>query len=154
MNKVLKYNQTSAKQFGNEVYVDVKMESAPFNTSRASDPMLKYRIQRNVNVNAVKNSIRNIFTWIPGERILNPEFGNKLRLYLYEGITDFNVEKIVSEIRHCVLEWEPRVQIVEIANVSSIDETEDNTVHLQIRYTISGLTDEQFAYDFYTDKPV
>lgn len=116
--------------------------------------MLKYRIQRNVNVNAVKNSIRNIFTWIPGERILNPEFGNKLRLYLYEGITDFNVEKIVSEIRHCVLEWEPRAQIVEIANVSSIDETEDNTVHLQIRYTISGLTDEQFAYDFYADKPV
>ena len=44
MNKVLKYNQTSAKQSGNEVYVDVKMESAPFNTSRASDPTLKYRI--------------------------------------------------------------------------------------------------------------
>jgi len=46
----------------------------------------KYRLGKLVNVKAVTNSIHNIFTWTPGERILNPEFGSRLKKYLYEGI--------------------------------------------------------------------
>ena len=34
-----------------------------------------------------------------------------LRRYLYEPITDENQERIVAEIRSCVLRWEPRVVI-------------------------------------------
>ena len=48
------------------------------------------KVDKLVNVNAIKNSLHNIFSWTPGERILNPEFGSKLRKLLYEGITDFN----------------------------------------------------------------
>ena len=67
------------------------------------------KLQKLVNVNAIKNSIHNIFSWTPGERILNPEFGSNLRKLLYEGITDFNQEQIIAEIRHSVSQWEPRV---------------------------------------------
>ena len=42
-----------------------------------------FKLEKNINVNAIKQSIKNIFSWIPGERIINPEFGSKLRSYLY-----------------------------------------------------------------------
>ena len=93
----------------NEVYKDVSMlsEHKFHNSVFLSDK----KIGNLVNVNAIKNSLHQIFTWIPGERILLPEFGSNLRKLLYEGITDFNVERIMVEIRHCISEWEPRVEI-------------------------------------------
>lgn len=66
------------------------------------------KIAKSVNVKAVRNSIHNIFTWIPGERILLPEFGSRLYLMLYEGITPLTEERIIAEIRSCMTEWEPR----------------------------------------------
>jgi len=51
-----------------------------------------YMLNRLANVNAIRNSLHNIFSWIPGERVLLPEFGSNLRKLLYEGITDYNVE--------------------------------------------------------------
>lgn len=101
-----------------------------------------------VNVRAVQNSLHQIFTWIPGERIINPEFGSNLRRYLYEGITDQNIEAIVAEIRHCVSKWEPRVVVDKVVNVQSMDDTENNTVRLDVVYHIIGLDDEQFRYTY------
>ena len=77
----------------------------------------KYNVGKLVNVNAVQNSLHQIFTWIPGERVINPEFGSKIRTYLYEGITDQNIEAITAEIYQCVSEWEPRVVIDRVVNV-------------------------------------
>jgi len=37
---------------------------------------------------------------------------------------------------------------VKIYNVSTIDDTEDNTIHLQVVFTIPGLDDEQYTYSF------
>ena len=103
----------------------------------------RYKIDKNVDVRAVQGSIHNIFSWIPGERILNPEFGSNLRKLLYEGITQFNVEQIMAEIRHCVSIWEPRVQITRVVNVGTSEDTEDNVVHIDVQYTIPGLTQDQ-----------
>ena len=108
------------------------------------------QINKLVNVNAIRNSLDNIFSWTPGERILNPEFGTNLRKLLYEGITDFNVEQIVAEIKHAVAQWEPRVQVANIVDVSTTEDHENNTVHLKVIYTIPGLSDQQFAYDYVT----
>lgn len=66
------------------------------------------KVSKSVNVRAVRNSLHNIFTWIPGERILLPEFGSRLYTLLYEGITQLTEEQIIAEIRSCVTEWEPR----------------------------------------------
>ena len=79
---------------------------------------------------------------MPGERILNPEFGNTLHRLLYNGITEYNQEQIIAEIRRCISEYEPRVEFVEIRNVSTIDDIENNTIHLEIIYTIPSLNEE------------
>ena len=103
----------------------------------------KLKVGTLADVNAVRNSLHQIFTWVPGERILLPECGSNLRLLLYEGITDYNVERIMAEIRHCVTQWEPRVVIQKVVNASTVDDTEDNVVHIEVLYTIPGLTDDQ-----------
>lgn len=110
----------------------------------------KKKIARNVNIRAVQNSIDNIFTFIPGEKILDPEFGNKVRRYLYDGITQFNEEQIVAEIRRCLVQYEPRVQLKKVVNVSDVHDTENNTIALNIYYTIDGIEDRVYnkQYEF------
>ncbi len=112
----------------------------------------KWRVSKLVNVKAVQNSLKNIFTWIPGERILNPEFGSKLKQYLYQGIVPETSEQIVAEIKHCVSEWEPRVSITSVVDASTVDDHEDNTIHLEIKYTIPELSDEEYSYSFYYNR--
>lgn len=131
-----------------EKWKDISMTSKT-STDGQGQPCLK--VSKSVNIQAVKNSIRNIFTWIPGERILLPEFGSKLYMLLYEGITQITEERIISEIRQCMTEWEPRASIVEIRNVSTVDDTEDNVIHIDVVFTIPSLSDEQYVYSFVYD---
>ena len=71
-----------------------------------------------------------------------------MKIYLYEGITDYNVDQIVSEINSCVSKWEPRVRITDIDYDENVDDVEDNTVHLIIKYVMPELSDEEFSYSF------
>ena len=123
-----------------EVYRDISMISDKNNGN--------YKISKDVNVKAVFNSLHNIFTWMPGENILYPDFGSRLRKMLYEQITDYNVEQIVAEIRGVVLKYEPRVNIIKVVNVSDINDTENNTVRLDIIFTIPSLSNEQYNYSY------
>ena len=140
-NKVINLgNQTKASQENLEVYRDISMISDKVNGN--------FKISKDVNVKAVFNSLHNIFTWIPGENILVPDFGSRLRKMLYEQITEYNVEQIVAEIRGVVLKYEPRVNIIKVVNVSDINDTENNTVRLDIIFTIPSLGNEQYNYSY------
>lgn len=170
-NKVLTFgNSEKEKQLqSNEVYKDLSMvarqASKTMKAAKEKQPFLfaagqvndiktvttySSKVDKLVNVNAIKNSLHNIFSWTPGERILNPEFGSRLRKLLYEGITDFNQEQIIAEIRNSVSQWEPRVRIDDIVKLTSTDDVENNTVYLRVIYSIPSLTKEQFYYDYST----
>lgn len=75
-------------------------------------------------------------------------------MLLYQGITPETEEAIVAEIQHSVSEWEPRVRISKVVNVSKVDDTEQNTIKLEIWYTVPSLSDEQFKYTYSTDERV
>lgn len=109
-NVVLKISggETGIADENLEVYRDVSMFAAP-NMSGKKGRL--HRVAKLVNVKAVQNSIRQIFTWIQGERVLNPEFGSRLRYLLYEQLTPQNQEAVAAEVSHCVSEWEPRADI-------------------------------------------
>lgn len=133
-----------------EKYKDISMTAKTVANVNGSNAL---KVNKSVNVQAIKNSLKNIFTWIPGERILLPEFGSKLHMLLYEGITQLTEERIIAEIRGCVTEWEPRVQIVDIRNISTVDNTEDNTICIDVVFTIPSLSDEEYVYSFTYDVP-
>ena len=105
-----------------------------------------YKVRELVNVDAIRNSLKQIFTWIPGERVINPTFGSNVRLYIYEQLTDLNQERITAEIRQCVTQWEPRVSIEKIQILTDVDDAENSTSRVQVVFKVIGLNDEQFSY--------
>jgi phage baseplate assembly protein W len=62
-----------------------------------------------------------------------------LQKFLYEPITEDNQERIVAEIKSCVIKWEPRVIVDRIVKSTSINDIENNTVKLDIYFTVKGL---------------
>lgn len=122
-----------------EIFKDISLESSynkNFNT---------FKVERNVNVDAVRNAIRNIFTWLPGERILDPEFGNTVVRHLYNGINTYNSEQIVAEINRLVEKYEPRAEIDSIINENRVQDTENNTIELKIVWHVRGFSNQKFT---------
>jgi len=50
------------------------------------------------------------------------------------------------------LRWEPRVNIISVIPVDSIPDTEDNTVRVDIIFTIPSLSSKQYQYSYIYDR--
>ena len=122
-NRIIKYARNSNALSSQHVFADVGMTASSF-ASYSNSQGSQYEVGKNFDADAVKESIKNIFTWIPGERIINPEFGSNLRSYLYEGITDYNQEKIMAEIHHCFSTWEPRARLERVNRLTDVEDKE------------------------------
>ena len=89
----------------------------------------------NFDVLAIKNSIRNIFTFRPGHRILDPRFGNILYLYLYEAINDATISNLEKEVLN-MLAYEPRINVLSIIITPLRD---NNQINIEVKYLIPTL---------------
>jgi phage baseplate assembly protein W len=63
------------------------------------------------DANSVLNSIKNILTTTPGQKLLNPLFGLDLRNYLFEPVTTTRAFFIAQDILTGLVFQEPRVNI-------------------------------------------
>ena len=90
------------------------------------------------DINAVRNGLKNIFTWRRGERIILPEFGDTIYKFLYEPITPEVLNDIQAEAAAMIERWEPRVSIIDVSTKPFPDE---NEILIQIQYAIPTLTD-------------
>ena len=66
------------------------------------------------DVDAVKNSLINIFTVQKGECPGKPNFGNPLGFELFDLIDDFVVDVIEMNIKNAIERYDPRINILEI----------------------------------------
>jgi len=97
------------------------------------------------NVNAIKQSIENIFSTSPGQRFFNPEFGVDLTQFLFELVDDVTTLNIESLIRSAVSRWDQRV--VFDATRSAITPDPDNNQYiLSLYYTIPMIGNQLFHY--------
>ena len=63
---------------------------------------------------AIRNSIYNIFTTIPGQKILQPEFGLNLFQHIFKPCDTFTARQISKDIIRGLSRWEPRIKLVEL----------------------------------------
>ena len=63
------------------------------------------------DVNAVKNSVRNILLTNPGDRPFS-RIGANLKPYLFEPVDDITAISIQNEIEYSIKEYEPRVEVI------------------------------------------
>ena len=132
-------NTRNTQSVGNSTptYKDISMVSKHITQSENTDI---YSVESLKDLSAIKNSIHNIFSWNKGERILNPEFGTKLRQLLYSGITTDTYEQISSEIKGLIAKYEPRVEVESITRILSESEieTDHNVIGVNIVYSAKG----------------
>lgn len=97
-------------------YVDLELDLKIDYTK--TNPLNNFKEQRDIvadyDINAIKNSIFNIFTTIPGQKILNPVFGINLFEFLFTGITVENAQLLGDTILRGITRFEPRVTIDKI----------------------------------------
>jgi phage baseplate assembly protein W len=98
-----------------------------------TNPLNNFKEQRDIvvdyDVAAIKNSIFNIFTTIPGQKILNPIFGLNLLYYLFTGITAENARMLGDTILKGITKFEPRVTVDNI-NITTDYDNQQYTIDL------------------------
>lgn len=89
-----------------------------FQKSEITDIKIDYDIE------AIKNSLYNIFTTTPGEKILNPEFGMDIRRYIFEPATIDTAKEIRRRIFQQIRSYEPRITLksVDITVLEDVNE--------------------------------
>ena len=73
------------------------------------------------DINAIKNSIRNLLTTSPGEKILNPAYGCDLRGLLFEQVTKDIGNQLGKIIYNQLTTFEPRIRIDNIKITLDVD---------------------------------
>lgn len=82
---------------------------------------------------AVSQSIKTILATYPGERIMEPEFGSRLRDLLFEPIDDITASFIEEEVKDSINRWDDRVLI---QNVQAIPDEDNNHYVLNVIYVV------------------
>jgi len=88
------------------------------------------------NETAIARSIRNLVLTYPGERFFNENLGSGISRALFENIDDISASIIKDEIENTILNYEPRVELIEVTVVPNFD---DNDFYVTINYRIVGI---------------
>ena len=89
---------------------------------------------------ATKNNLINYFLTNPGERPLNPNFGAGLRAFIFQQITDDNLDFLQEEISSNLAQFFPNINI---DNLSIGREEDNNIINVSLDYSIlnTGISD-------------
>ena len=123
----------SAALAGGYLYKDLFLDLEPtvyYNKQLNKNVILK-DIQGSYDLQAIKNSIINIFLTSPGQKILNPEFGLDLRRYLFDPVNSSTAYKIKYDITSKLPGQEPRIQLINIT-VDALTDDQEYYIAMQI----------------------
>jgi phage baseplate assembly protein W len=82
---------------------------------------------------AIKNNIINYFLTERGERFLNPNFGGGLRKFLFEQITNNNLDFLQETINNDLVRYFPNLIINEL---NILKQEDNNFINIVLNYSI------------------
>ena len=85
---------------------------------------------------AIKRSVRNIIFTILGEKPFEPEFGSVINDSLFELSTSLSEVRVSYEIKQSLLNYEPRIDSVEVTTTIYPD---SNELNCTVQYDIVGI---------------
>ena len=88
------------------------------------------------NENAIARAVRNIVSTTPGEKFFDPDFGSSVGEILFENVDEITAVSIQDEIRSCLNNYEPRVDLINVDVDPNFDE---NQFDVKITYRIVGI---------------
>ena len=105
--------------------------SMSFKTNPFNDDLIGLK-----NTSAIARSLKNIVFTQPGEKFFNPDFGSRITESLFENVDDVSALAIEDEIRSSIINFEPRVNLL---NVSVNPNPDDNEMNVVIQYEVTGI---------------
>jgi len=88
------------------------------------------------NENAIARAVRNIVLTTPGEKFFDPDFGSSIGEILFENVDEITAVSIQDEIKSCLKNYEPRVDLTDVVVDPNFDE---NQFDVKITYRIVGI---------------
>ena len=85
---------------------------------------------------AIARSIINIVFTSPGEKFFNPDFGSRISESLFENVDEVSALAIEDEIKSSIINFEPRVNLL---NTNVVPNPDDNEMNVTIEYEINGI---------------
>ena len=85
---------------------------------------------------AIKRSVRNIVFTILGEKPFQPNFGSVINNSLFELSTSLSEVRVSDEIKQSLLNYEPRIDSVEVTTTIYPD---SNELNCTVQYDITGI---------------
>jgi phage baseplate assembly protein W len=97
----------------------------------------------------LEQAMRLILATYPGERPMRPDFGSRLRDYVFRSATIDTAAELSQEVHNALLRWEPRVDIKTVD--VTVDPYERNRLYIDVNYAIKGTNDfRNLVFPFYT----
>jgi phage baseplate assembly protein W len=82
----------------------------------------------------IKSNLINLLLTSRGERIMNPLFGTGLREFLFEGITESNIENLKQDLNNSIEIFIPQITVLLLDIIPNSD---FNNVALYVNYVIN-----------------
>lgn len=102
----------------------------PYGSYTQHDELLKnpeiVDIVADYDLGAIRNSFKNLFLTIPGQKLLNPLFGLNLVQYLFEPCDEDMANLIGNEIVNGITTFEPRVSLIKVTVIAQPDDQQYN----------------------------
>jgi phage baseplate assembly protein W len=126
------------------IYTDLMLD---LESNYTLDPKLEAKdtikdLEVSNDIAAIKNSLFNLFTTIPGQKILNPIYGLNILQFLFTGISDDNARAMGNVILRGIQKYEPRVEVVKIYVMADI---ENQTYEIGLKLNVPTLNIEGLA---------
>jgi phage baseplate assembly protein W len=89
----------------------------------------------------IHQNLKMLLLTVPGERIMNPEFGVGLKQFLFEPNTTLTQGEIEAKINEQLDLYMPYVQVVRLSfdTIETNPELNDNYIHIRLEYYVDAL---------------
>jgi phage baseplate assembly protein W len=81
-------------------------------------------LSQQVDDRLIRNDLLQLLLTAPGERMMRPTFGTPIRRFVFESMTDSNINQLRSDIIAAIKQFEPRVIVSDV----KMETTDDNNL--------------------------
>lgn len=108
------------------------------------------RIKLSAGEENIAESIRIILRTFHGERVMRPEFGSGVNNFLFSETSATNRGLLKSTIMRAIIEWEPRVDEVDVS--VTMDSQQPTLLQVAVAYRIRQTNEiANLVYPFYLE---
>jgi len=98
------------------------------NSNASSGNLFKNKTTNDIlastDMDAINNSIKNLFTTVPGQKLLDPEYGLDLRQFLFLPVSESTAELIAEKILQGISRFDPRVIVDKISVIADEEQSQ------------------------------